>query len=205
MLTSGSSCVQLSVYDVFLIDPDFRIERPKRYYRQGLNLLAHPDEVFEEEKGKYKSDPNHDARSQSGNSVKSCLSRIFTRKPRSYLRASMDSQTNGNGTINSRPSRVRSSTVSSDSSTSSSEDEGHRLARQITPMLDPSTNTNPLEAPDERSNGDKNKKKKRGDVSKHTFYVENSQMRLKCYAKNEVRSISLVGRLIIRKRVWNAG
>ena len=79
------------------------------------------------------------------------------------------------------------------------------MARQITPMLDPSTNTNPLEAPDERSNGDKNKKKKRGDVSKHTFYVENSQMRLKCYAKNEVRSISLVGRLIIRKRVWNAG
>ena len=27
------------MWDVFLIDQDFAIERPTRYYRQGLNLL----------------------------------------------------------------------------------------------------------------------------------------------------------------------
>lgn len=63
-------------------------------------------------------------------------------------------------------------------------------------MLDPSTNTNPLDHPDEMSDqrahaGDdplkKKKKKRSGDVSKHTFYIENSQMRLKLFARNEVR------------------
>ena len=34
-------------------------------------------------------------------------------------------------------------------------------------------------------------KKKRKDVSKHTFYMSNSQMRVKVFAKNEVRTIDL--------------
>jgi len=61
-------------------------------------------------------------------------------------------------------------------------------------MLDPSTNVNPLENPDDMTDkrnraGEeekKNKKKGAGDVSKHTFYIENSQMRLKLFARNEV-------------------
>ena len=65
--------------------------------------------------------------------------------------------------------------------------EGAELARQITPILDPSTNTNPLLDQNERNNpNDKKKKKRRADVSKHTFYIENSQMRLKLFARNEV-------------------
>jgi phospholipase D1/2 len=64
------------------------------------------------------------------------------------------------------------------------------------PMLDPSTNANPLEpAKDNNSESSqhepaiKDKKRKRKhdtDVSKHTFYIENSQMRLKLFARNEV-------------------
>ena len=66
-----------------------------------------------------------------------------------------------------------------------------------TPMVDPSTNMNPMrdEGPNEpRQPGDspgdsheqkKRRKKKSKDVSKHTFYVSNAQMRLKCFAKNE--------------------
>ncbi|KAI0084789.1 phospholipase D [Irpex rosettiformis] len=185
---------ELSVYDAFLVDSDFRIERPKRYYRQGLNLLTHPDEVFDEEKGKSKSDPNHDARSQSGNSIKSRFSRIFSRKSCTHQRTSSDGNAHENGTANSRPSRARSSSTSSDASTSSSEDEGHRLARQITPMLDPSTNTNPLEGLDEKTGNGKSKKKS-GDVSKHTFYIENAQMRLKCYAKNERQMLQWIAAL----------
>lgn len=65
-------------------------------------------------------------------------------------------------------------------------------------MLDPSTNVNPLEVPDDKTKlregagGEEEKKKKKkrtGDVSKHTFYIENSQMRLKLFARNEVRFV----------------
>lgn len=69
-------------------------------------------------------------------------------------------------------------------------------------MLDPSTNTNPLAAregedDDEHAASDKEKKRKKKrqmDVSKHTFYIENSQMRLKLFARNEV-STSFVSAL----------
>ena len=74
-----------------------------------------------------------------------------------------------------------------------------------TPMLDPSTNTNPLELPDDMNNrrtrageeDQKKKKKRTGDVSKHTFYIENSQMRLKLFARNEVSVSSCT-----RVRTW---
>src|SRR5258708_1537217 len=35
--------IQLTVWDVFMFDPDFRIEQPKRYYRQGINNLLNND------------------------------------------------------------------------------------------------------------------------------------------------------------------
>lgn len=63
-------------------------------------------------------------------------------------------------------------------------------------MLDPSTNLNPLMSSGgaepgtkqvETNEQEKTKRKKRSDeVSKHTFYIENSQMRLKLFARNEV-------------------
>lgn len=63
------------------------------------------------------------------------------------------------------------------------------------PMLDPSTNFNPLsldqEQPDESHEPQRvNGKKRSADVSKHTFYIVNAQMRLKLCARNEVRQIS---------------
>ena len=69
-------------------------------------------------------------------------------------------------------------------------------SRPPTPILDPSTNTNPL-LPNDENSGDypvnnadakslKQKKKSASDVSKHTFYIENSQTRLKLVARTEV-------------------
>jgi phospholipase D1/2 len=54
-------------------------------------------------------------------------------------------------------------------------------------MLDPSTNTNPLLDPEEnQDHPDPSKKRKsRDEMSKHTFYIQNSQMKLKINAKNE--------------------
>ena len=61
-----------------------------------------------------------------------------------------------------------------------------------TAMLDPSTNKNPLKQGVYDGHGEDNnvtQKKLPYDVSKHTFYVLNSQMRLKISAKNEVMPI----------------
>lgn len=62
-----------------------------------------------------------------------------------------------------------------DDSDSSSEDEENR------PVIDPSIGTDP------RKVGVTAGKKNSGDVSQHTFYIKNSQRRLKLVAKNEVR------------------
>jgi len=73
-----------------------------------------------------------------------------------------------------------------------------------TPLLDPSTNTNPLQddtdvwcqearqpvmggLEDEKSPATQAHEQSR-DVSKHTFYIVNSQMRLKLFAKSNVSS-----------------
>jgi len=75
---------------------------------------------------------------------------------------------------------------SSSSSSSSSDGSGHDM------MLDPSTNANPLHGPDEP--GDRwhpDIKKKRKDVSKHTFFISNSQIRLKLFARNQVCSFAI--------------
>jgi phospholipase D1/2 len=61
-------------------------------------------------------------------------------------------------------------------------------SRVPTVMLDPSTNKNPLQQVYDEHGEDVNttQKKVPKDVSKHTFYVFNSQMKLKMSAKNEV-------------------
>ncbi|EJC97886.1 phospholipase D [Fomitiporia mediterranea MF3/22] len=116
---------EVNIWDVFMLDPDFKIERPKRYYRQGLNMLQH---------------------------------------------------THG--------------------SESGSDSPG-------TPMADPSTNVDPMQGDEhEYEHGDDQQpdvaeaekqlqqrrskgKKRTKDVSRHTFFVSNSQMRLKLFAKND--------------------
>lgn len=70
-------------------------------------------------------------------------------------------------------------------------------------MLDPSTNTDPLMAPEDHDEatreaaGDKqtNKKRRDNEVSKHTFYIENAQMRLKLIAKNERQMLQWIAAL----------
>lgn len=171
----------MAVHDVFLIDSDFKIERPTRYYRQGLNLIKHPEITLQEEREE-KKEENHDAvsikASTKGTSIRSKISRVFHRN---HQQAPSE-----RGGASPRTSRVRASSVSSPTSGETS--AGAELARQITPILDPSTNTNPLLGPDDHGGGAAagEKGKRRADVSKHTFYIENSQMRLKLFARNEV-------------------
>jgi phospholipase D1/2 len=170
---------------VFLLDPDFKIERPKRYYRQGLKVF-HPDLIGKSKdkenrslNTRDKADENATVRGRG--SIGSRLSRAFH-----FHVASAD----GVGDHSLSPTHHRSESESSGSSESSS-----IPSRSHSPMQDPSTIANPLaprrEDDSDHSASDKEKKrKKRGelDISRHTFYIENSQMRLKLFARNEVRN-----------------
>lgn len=202
---------QLTVFDVFLLDSDFMIERPKRYYRQGLQLLR--DGVDDDEKKVAKSkgkererltipqqrendrENGHlapaneiDCMSTFG-SIRSKMSKIFKRKKVQEPEASSRPSGSGSG----QPPRISSDGASyAAESTISLPSE-----RAPTPMLDPSTNTNPLLEPEENQvHPDPSKKRKsRDEMSKHTFYVQNSQMKLKINAKNERHMLQWIAAL----------
>jgi len=177
------------VCDVFLLDSDFKIERPKRYYRQGLNVFhldAHKENI--DASGSVKIHA-HDGDGDNVSVMKTISSRL------SQLLHIGHHRNNTTGREKSQDSDDHDDSPSSPSSSSNT-----TPSRAPTPMLDPSTNTNPLvsgdgqpEQPDTEQMRDRNvinlkQKKRASDVSKHTFYVENSQMRLKLVANNEVRN-----------------
>jgi phospholipase D1/2 len=186
----NESFVQLAVWDVFLFDTDFKIIRPTRYYRKGLQLLRSEPEDREFLTGDVSERQLHPETEVDCLSVMSSIGSRLSRVLRFGNRSSPNlavptiGETQGNEDA-LRPVHTRSETMSSISSTASS--------RPATPMLDPSTNLNPLMGSGNAEGGvitgghEKKTRKKRSDeVSKHTFYVENSQMRLKMFAKNEV-------------------
>ncbi|KZT64620.1 phospholipase D [Daedalea quercina L-15889] len=211
---------ELTVWDVFLIDTEFKIERPTRYLRQGLNLLQHFEDDHPEaiEQSGHESamierlDPRHPNTWHKVGSIKSHMENVFHihRHHDPEIRRSTSNvhekhvhgdARHGNGHADTDPGHHRPSadTVSSSSSSSSS-------SRPVTPMLDPSTNTNPLLGPEDRDeykhdeqedpNNRKRKSRMRAnEVSKHTFYIENSQMRLKLYAKNERQMLQWIAAL----------
>ncbi|KAJ3513571.1 hypothetical protein NLJ89_g2876 [Agrocybe chaxingu] len=218
---------ELAVWDVFLLDSDFNIERPKRYYRQGLGNLLHYEKVEGEhaQNGDANADGHHrhhhhhhghhehhehhehlhhavpqiqlsappesDRRSIIS-SIKTRVSKIFHIEPASprSVRGSQHGHSDDHDGMSS--------------GTSSASIGSSLPSRAPTPMLDPSTNTNPLQHHDhaedvrqDHASLDPEKRKKNGsssgakkkistDVSKHTFYIVNSQTRLKIIARNEV-------------------
>ncbi|KAG5340207.1 hypothetical protein C0989_002609 [Termitomyces sp. Mn162] len=156
---------ELTIWDVFLLDPEFEIERPKRYYRQGLNLLHIEGPSSSHKPTDKVHHPETGRRSMIG-SVSSRFSKLFHAD--GGRRAASVNDAHGND--------LDGSAHGSESSES--------VASQAPPaMLDPSTNVNPLvskndeQLPEGRDHSE--------DVSKHTFYVTNAQMRLKLFARNE--------------------
>ncbi|KAJ7212251.1 phospholipase D [Mycena pura] len=163
---------ELTVWDVFLLDADFDIERPKRYYRQGLKLL-HPatgdDEANPQSNGLLQPHADHDNKSVMG-SIRGSISRLVHRTRRNE----------------------KDMATHDGSSTSSGSSASSVISEAPAPMLDPSTNINPLSATTDQADAERplhptEKKKKRRveDVSKHTFYIVNSQLRLKLFARNQ--------------------
>ncbi|TFK40629.1 hypothetical protein BDQ12DRAFT_679780 [Crucibulum laeve] len=179
---------ELTVWDVFLLDSDFKIERPKRYYRQVNNFLhAGSEDEKEDEKHSHLQinlQPDPDRRSVMG-SIKSRVSKILHLDGHAHKDAENKLKVpHANGAAH------HDSDTNSTHSTSSTASSASSLPpRQPTPMLDPSTNTNPLvvdpQHPELTLEEKKKKKKAVTDVSKHTFYIVNSQMRWKLFARNE--------------------
>ncbi|KAG2151353.1 phospholipase D [Suillus clintonianus] len=197
---------EIVIWDVFLFDTDFKIIRPTRYYRKGLHLLRPEPEDREFLIGVNETQAQAQTQSQTQtqtqtqypqaevdclsaiDSIKSRLSRAlrFANRSSPNIAANTGSEVQGNGDVATGVGHTSTDTISSGSSVSS---------RPATPMLDPSTHVNPLkgssavegrETQAETNEQEKRKRKKRSDdVSKHTFYVENSQMRLKLFARNE--------------------
>ena len=197
---------QLTVFDVFLLDSDFKIERPTRYYRQGLHLLRDGgDDEKKADKGKGKEvdrlppQPQGENDTDGGHptlpgdaacistlgSLRNRVSSVFKRKKAPG--SEMPSRPSGSGS--GHPPRVSTDDTASTVSTASSHSE-----RAQTPMLDPSTNTNPLLDPDE-NHENPSKKKTHNEASKHTFYIENSQMKLKITARNERQMLQWIAAL----------
>lgn len=192
--------IQLTVWDVFMFDPDFRIEQPKRYYRQGINNILYNDPAMVEHPISSLNKPqdseisvtrqqylhpqrngdrhNNDNHSLLG-SVKSRVSRVFHSKAE---RSHEGVSSSGHKNRGQREENV-----------DDSDDSSSIPPRPWTPMLDPSTNPNPLSVPedlrspiaDDQAAGEG---KTNEEVSKHTFYIVNSQMKLKLFARNEVCS-----------------
>ncbi|KAI0263930.1 phospholipase D [Gloeopeniophorella convolvens] len=182
---------ELAVWDVFLLDQDFKIERPMRYYRQGLNLLQGEGTSVDSSPGHAKPEGTSTGARPSTESAdrRSLLGSIRSRVS-NILRPHHDAPR----TSESEPEH--SQHVRSDTEADDSEPE----SRAPTPMLDPSTNTDPLneDAAHAPHSQDAQRKKKRsatGEVSKHTFYIENSQMRLKLYARSERQMLQWIAGL----------
>lgn len=156
---------KLDVYDVFLLDSDFKIERPKRYYR----LLA---AYQRDQEGGEDKDATHVIEGSIMGSIRTRMSHFLHIGSETERKANGHAITGADGDIES--------ISSGESSTPSI---------HAAPMLDPSTNVNPLSEGEDMNNlmiAATKKRGKRVDVSKHTFYIENSQSRLKLFARNEV-------------------
>ena len=171
---SSSISGQLTVLDVFLLDSDFKIERPTRYYRQGLHLLTDGG-IADKKKGDNGKGKGAD-RSAPRQRGENNADNVHHAPPGKADRISIL------GSIRSKISKLfkQKSDAASIASTTSSHSE-----RPQTPVLDPSTNANPLLDADEAQGHPHHSKKNRYDPSKLTFYIENSQMKLKLAAKHE--------------------
>ncbi|KAH0831900.1 phospholipase D [Lanmaoa asiatica] len=185
---------ELTVLDVFLMDSDFKIKRPVRYYRKGLHLLRPEpaDREFHTVERMYEVILPQETEVDCASAMDSITGRI-TRVLNLCQRPTPNID-NVENDENKSPPRPRHDSASSGSSVASN--------LSPSPMPDPSTHVRPLQIPQPERSGqleeqnqqqdqtllesEQRKRKKRSQgVSKHTFYVENSQMQLKLFARNE--------------------
>jgi phospholipase D1/2 len=173
-----------------LLDSDFTIERPVRYYRQGLSFLhgAIENDDYEAEK-KHTHTREIEPQLSKSQTIKRTFQSIGHSAGRTTPAGDKDkpsTQTNADA----RPQTRRGSL----GATGSVRPREGLPVPDMTDMISSSESSSEEEDPTTAANQgpDKDKKKKGkrktslADVSQHTFYIQNSQNRLKLVAKNEV-------------------
>ncbi|KAF8509648.1 phospholipase D [Hysterangium stoloniferum] len=200
---------EVEIFEVFMLDSDFKIERPKRVYRRGFSLL-HSDHKAGESTANAAVNsataataalaPSNRSEVGTMRSIKSGFERVF-HYGRDRLTSTHSLPLDSPGETRQRHHR-RASSISSSSNTSSF-DTDLEDDEDVVPsaLVDPSTNADPLNEPlsddeagsrpnvnastNEEERAQQTKRRKRNkEVSKHTFFIENSQMRLKLFASN---------------------
>lgn len=172
----------LQIHDVFLIDGDFGIERPKRLYKQTLNLahkITNDDESEESD-----DDENHDDAEDSDadetavggsdshrNSTlkdkgKSRFSTINTKSP----------QSGGIGESSSKHRRTQSEGKGKGKAAAAQQDNTALLTEGA---FNKHTQDKAAAAAGKKKGSDDR------NTSSHTFYIKNAERRLKLVAKNE--------------------
>ncbi|KAJ1309919.1 hypothetical protein OPQ81_006678 [Rhizoctonia solani] len=180
---------ELQIFDVFLLDSDFAIERPVRYYRQGLSFLHgaldNDDDAAEKKHSHTREiEPSH----STGRAIKRTFQSIghTTGRNASGVGGSRDgSQPNVGASGSKGHARRRSSTGTRPQDNSL---PAPNVAGTITSSESSSDEEDPAVAANQGIDNNKKKKKNKAnlaDVSQHTFYIQNSQNRLKLVAKNE--------------------
>ncbi|KAF8501365.1 hypothetical protein JB92DRAFT_2975716 [Gautieria morchelliformis] len=195
---------ELDIFEVFMFDSEFKIERPKRVYRQGLDFIHCGHAEGETGTASPKDAANityaaavgyENEKSSNLDSFKCTLGRLF---PRHTASARPIPPSRHAHTQTHSGATVSSSGFSSASFVGSEDEDDHVNASPVNSMVDPSTNMDPLRAGtvnDAEMNptldkeaaaceSARKKKKRVKDVSKHTFFIKNSQMRLKLFARS---------------------
>ncbi|KAG8716450.1 Phospholipase D1 [Ceratobasidium sp. 423] len=177
---------ELQIFDVFLLDSEFTIERPVRYYRQGLSFLHgtvdNDDDAAEKKHSHTREiEPQH----SKSRAIKRTFQSIGHTTGRSSSGSARDVSQPNTGTSGKGHARRRSST-------GTRPQDNNLPAPDVTDMISSSESSSDDEDPTVTANQgvDNTKKKKKNkanltDVSQHTFYIQNSQNRLKLVAKNE--------------------
>ncbi|KAF8610545.1 phospholipase D [Ceratobasidium sp. AG-I] len=197
---------ELQIFDVFLLDSDFTIERPVRYYRQGLSFLHGALENDDDEMEKKHTHTREiEPQLSKSQTIKRTFKSIGHSAGRSATTGDKDKHTaQSNGDTNAAgPSGSGSGTRRRSGSLGAREALGARvrpgeglpvpdMADMITSSESSSDEEDPTTAAAQGPDKDGKKKKGKGknkanlgDVSQHTFYIQNSQNRLKLVAKNE--------------------
>ncbi|QRW00574.1 hypothetical protein RhiJN_28592 [Ceratobasidium sp. AG-Ba] len=180
----------LQIFDVFLLDADFTIERPVRYYRQGLSFLHG---ALDNDDAEVEKKHTHTRGIEPQISKRQTIKRTFQSIGHSGGRSTVAEKDKIGGHANGDASgghRRRSLGASE-----SARPQNGLPAPDITDMISSSESSsdeeNPTVAANQGIEKDKKKKSKAknkanlADVSQHTFYIQNSQTRLKLVAKNE--------------------
>jgi phospholipase D1/2 len=175
---------------VVLVDSEFKIERPKRYYRQGLHLL-HLDGLSRGDE-EARKEMDHDG-GINGNDDRAATVREQNR--------SKHQRDNFLTKFLSLPSRQHHHPHQADTDTHEPTAHDPQLSPPSSPSgtslasedfaphqtIDPSTGMDPKDnkVP---TKGEDGKKKKEGkkDLSLHTFYISNSERRIRMVPRSEV-------------------